>query len=139
MADGCEKRSADLCRIGGPGPGPGPMAVVGDGDARPTSAIRVPGCGYCGFDTAGLRSEQPGLAALYLCALMGALCRPMTCLLMSFPVAIDSGRSHLMSFGKLSWLSGAEIFNKRCMGRTLSAPLDRHRNGDVVWRELDVS
>ena len=137
MADGREKRSADLCRIGGPGPGP--MAVVGDGDAQPTSVMRVAGCGHCGFDTAGLRSEQLGLATLYLCALMGGLCWPMTCLWMSFPVAIVSGRSRLMSFGKLSWLSGAEIFNKRCVGRTLSASLDRRRNGDVVWCELGAS
>ena len=94
--DGSEKRPAGLCRIGGSGP----MAVVGDGDAQPTSVIRVPGCGHCGFDTAGLRSEQPDLATLFLCALMGGLCWPMTCLWMSFPVAIVSGRSCLMSLGE---------------------------------------
>ena len=43
------------------------------------------------------------------------------------------------SFGKLSWLSGAEIFNKRCVGRTLSASLDRRRDGDIVWCELGAS
>ena len=94
--DGSEKRPAGLCRIGGSGP----MAVVGDGDAQPTSVIRVPGCGHCGFDMAGLRSEQPDLATLYLCALIGGLCWPMTCLWMSFPVAIVSGRSCLMSLGE---------------------------------------
>lgn len=78
---------------------PESMAVVGDGDAQPTSVIRVPGRGHCGFDTASLRSEQPGSTTLHLCALMGGLCWPMTYLRMSFPVAIASGRSCLSLSG----------------------------------------